>query len=332
MRRIALIPALAVILAVGAVAAPAQAQVDNRALYDRIDRLERDLQVMQQNISRGGGSTVIRSPSAGGGSTYTGGGDAAPALPSGMAARLDDRVDQMEEQIRQLTGRIEEANFKAQQAMKQLERLQADIDLRFKDLQGGQGAAVSAPAAPDSGAAPVLTPPKGVNAGGNNAAEGAGPAPGPQVLGSMPEKDMKKALQQPSAAPAAPKDAQGMYDEAYAAAQRGDYAAAQAGFQAFLDKHPKHQLAGNASYWMGDIAYVKKDYGTTAATFLESYKAYPKHSKAPDMIYKAGSAFGQMGKKKEACTAFAILFKDHPSMPDRVKRAATAEKQKYECK
>ncbi|HSV29487.1 MAG TPA: tol-pal system protein YbgF [Candidatus Omnitrophota bacterium] len=330
MRRIALSTALAAILALGFGVAPAHAQYDNnRALYDRIDRLERDLQVMQQNVSRGGGgSTVIRSPAAGGGTTYSG---AEPApMPSGMAARLDDRVDMMEDQIRQLTGKIEEANFKAQQALKQMERLQADIDLRFKDLQAGQGAAAQpqqpAIAMPGPGAAPTLTPPKSL---GGNAADGTGPAPGPQVLGAMPEKDLKKALQQQ---PAAPKDAQGMYDEAFAAAQRGDYANAERGFQAFLDANPKHQLAGNASYWMGDIAYMKKDYGTAASTFLEAYKKYPKHPKLPDMMYKAGSAFGQMGKKKEACTAFGYLFKEHPDMPDRVKRAATAEKQKYECK
>ena len=77
---------------------------------------------------------------------------------------------------------------------------------------------------------------------------------------------------------------------------------------------------------------IKKDYGTAAATFLEGYKKFPKHTKAPDMIYKAGSSFGLLGKKKEACTAFAILFADHPQMPDRVKRAAQAEKQKYDCK
>lgn len=325
MRRIVLSTAIAALIASAGVQ-PAAAQMDNRALYDRIDRLERDLQTLQSGMARGGsGPTVIRSPAAGGSSSYAPGtGDPAPALPPGMAARLDDRVDMLEEQIRQLTGKVEEANHRAQQAIKQLERLQADIDLRFRDLQGG-----AAPAA----ATPGAEPPK-ANLGGN-AAEGAGPAPGPQVLGAMPEKDLKKALQQQPAAAATapqPKDPQALYDLAYAAAQRGDYATAEKGFQDFLSRHGSHALAGNASYWLGDIAYAKKDFGTAAATFLEAYKQHGKHTKAPDMIFKAGSAFGQLGKKKEACTAFAILFKEHPKMPDRVKRAATAEKEKYDCK
>lgn len=294
----------------------ASAQVDNRALFDRMDRLERDIQVLNQNIARGGstGSTVIRSPAI-----------EAPAMPPAMAARLDVRVDMLEEQIRQLTGKVEEANFRAMQALKQIERMQADMDLRFKDLEEGSGTGPSEGGAPAALTAPGPAPAKV----GANSADAPGGAPGPQILGTMPEKDMKKALAEQARAP---RDAQGLYDDAYASAQRGDYVNAAVGFKTFLDTYPDHQLAGNASYWLGDIAYVKKDFTTAAGTFLEAYKKYPKHTKAPDMIFKAGAAFGQLAKKKEACMALGILFKEHPNMPDRVKRAATAERQRNECK
>lgn len=337
-RRIVIVPALSLLLSLGAGAA--HAQYDSRGIYDRIDRLERDLQVMQAQAARGaGGATVITSPALGGGVARTQA-SGEPISP-GLATRLDERVDQLEDMVRQLTGRIEEVQFKNSQLNKQLERMQADIDLRFKDLQAagaGAGAGAGAAAAGQSqlslpgatagaGDKVNLIPPKGADA--------AGPAPGPQTLGTMSEKDMKRALatQQPAAAaPAKPLDAQGMYDAAYASAQAGDYASAERGFQDFLSKNPNHPLAGNAQYWLGDIAYSKKDFGTAATVFLEGYKKFSKHPKAPDMIYKAGSSFGQLGKKKEACTAFAILFADQPQMPDRVKRAAVAEKQKYECK
>ena len=294
------------------------------------------------------GSTVITSPALGGGATnptYGGGatnpgatvvrpsGTTAP-MPAGMVSRLDDRVDQLEELVRQLTGKVEEANFKAQQAQKQLERLQADIDLRFKDLQSAQQNQQGAAAQTTQSAPPAQG--QSQNQLSMPAAKGAdqpGPASGPQSLGSMPEKDLKKALQQPAQAQAAaPKDAQGLYDQSYDSLQRGDYGAAEKGFQDFLAQYGNHALAGNAQYWLGDIAYVRKDFNTAAATFLEGYKKYSKHNKAADMIYKAGSSFGLMGKTKEACTAFAILFKEQPKMPDRVKRAATAEKTKYGCK
>lgn len=318
-RRSVLVPALALLVSLGAATAHAQSQYDNRGLYDRIDRLERDLQVLQSQAARGsigssGGSMIVTSPALGGGVSTSG--TAQPIAP-GMAVRLDERVDQLEELLRQLTGRVEETNFKANQLAKQLERMQADIELRFKDIQGAGGPT----AAPDADGKLALTPPKGADA--------PGPAAGPQTLGSMPEKDMRKALATP---PATKTDPQSVYDAAYAAAQSGNYDAAEKGFQDFLTANPNHPLAGNAQYWLGDIAYAKKDFGTAAGTFLEAYKKYPKHSKAPDMIYKAGSSFGLLGKKKEACTAFAILFADQPNMPDRVKRAATAERKKYDCK
>lgn len=325
-RRIA--PVLLLAATLTCAAPPASAQSDTRALYDRIDRLERDIGVMNQQMSRGagaGGPTVIRSPALGGGSAA----EAGSAAPAAMY----DRLDQLEEQIRQLTGKLEEANYKATQAIKQLERFQADVDLRFKDLAAAAPQATQSPppGATTASGAPVLIPPRGLGVGGNSA-EGHGPAPGPQSLGSMPEKELKRATAaaQP-APPQPPKDAQGAYDEAYQSAQRGDYAAAEAGFKAFLQQYPSHQLAGNASYWMGDIAFVRKDFTNAAILFADSYKRYPKHTKAPDMLYKLGASFSQLGKTKEACKAYHLLLAEHPDMPDRLKRAASSERQKLSC-
>lgn len=333
MRRIVFSIVLGAALGLASGFAPASAQTDTRALWDRIDRLERDLSGVQSQMSRGGGgrpgATVITSPALGGGSSLGNGngGDSGPGLPPGMAARLDERVDQLEEQLRHLTGKVEEANYKAAQVAKQLERMQADFDLRLKDLQSGSGQSAAAPQM-SMNAAGATAPLKG-----SNSAEGTGPAPGPQPLGTIPEKDLKKLMAQPGqpAAQPAPKDAQGLYDDAYAAAQRGDYPGAEKGFQAFLHQYPSHQLAGNAHYWLGYIAYARKDFTGAAILFADSYKKFPKHGKSPDMLYKLGSSFGQLGKTKEACKALSLLFSEHPDMPDRVKRAATAEKGKYGC-
>ncbi|TAN55440.1 MAG: tol-pal system protein YbgF [Magnetospirillum sp.] len=312
------------------------AQSDTRALYDRIDRLERDLSMLQSQTARGG-STVIRSPMAGGNDG---------SVAGNMASRLEDRINELEDVTRQLTGKIEEANFKAGQLAKQLDRMQADIDLRFKEVQEARpqgsaaqqppaqgGVSMPAPGATAPNGAPVLIPPKGVKLG-SNSADGEGPAPGPQVLGSMPEKDLKKALAKPPAeAPAVPKDAQGAYDEAYSLAQKGDYDGAERSFQAFLKQYPTHQLAGNAQYWLGDIAFSqRKDFAQAAKLFGEAYKKYPKHTKAPDMLYKLGASFGQLDMKDQACRTYALLFAEHPGMADRIKRAATGDKQRLGCK
>jgi tol-pal system protein YbgF len=330
-RRIA--PAVLLAATLGFAAVPAAAQSDTRALYDRLDRLERDIGGLQSQLSRGiAPTTVVRSPAL---SAPPSGGD------GGVNPAMYDRVDQLEEQIRHLTGKIEEANYKAAQAVKQMERMQADIDLRFKDLAaaGAQPHAAApqpqismpAPGATTGNGAPVLIPPKGVNVGGNSA-EGNGPAPGPQVLGSMPEKDLKKATATPQPQPAEkPKDAQGAYDEAYRALETQNYAGAEAGFRAFLQQYPSHQLAGNASYWLGESSFVRKDFGNSAVLFADAYKKHPKHPKAPDMLYKLGASFSQLGKTKEACKAYHLVLSEHPDMPDRLKRQVSSERQKLSC-
>ncbi len=341
MRRFALSAVLPSLLVAVLWAAPALAQTDTRALYDRIDRLERDLSMLQQQAARGGSGTVVRSPAAGG-----------DGMPATVASRLEDRINELEDVTRQLTGKIEEANFKAAQAAKQLERMQADIDLRFKELQEGKasgqapaqqpaaqqpGVSMPAPGATAPNGAPILIPPKGVSPGANSA-DGTGPAPGPQNLGTLPEKDLRKAqatapAAPPAPAPSTPRDAQSSYDEAYSLAQKGDYDGAERGFQAFLKQYPNHQLAGNAQYWLGDIAFSqRKDFEQALKLFAEAYKKYPKHPKAPDMLYKLGASYGQLGQKTEACKVYSLLAQVHPDMPDRIKRAVAGDKQRLGCK
>ncbi|WP_235062989.1 tol-pal system protein YbgF [Paramagnetospirillum caucaseum] len=336
MRRLVLATAFSALLLGAAPIPAALAQTDTRALYDRIERLERDLMTMQAQAARGGGSTVVRSPAASDGS-----------VAGTTASRLEDRLNELEDANRFLTGKIEEANFKASQLAKQIERLQADLDLRFKDLEGARGGQPQAsaqppqslsmpgPSATTPSGAPVLIPPKGVNPGANSA-DNDGPAPGPQNLGSMPAGVLKKGeaqAQQQAAKATPPKDAQSAYEEAYALAQKGDYNGAEQGFQAFLKAHPNHQLAGNAQYWLGDIAFSqKKDFAASAKLFGEAYKKYPKHTKAPDMLYKLGASFGHLQMKDQACRTYVLLFAEHPDMADRIKRAATGDKQRLGCK
>lgn len=332
MRRLVLATAFCALM-LGAAPNTAMAQADTRALYDRIERLERDLMTLQSQAARGGTTTVVRSNDG--------------SVAGSMASRLEDRINELEDANRFLTGKIEEANFKSSQLAKQLERMQADLDLRFKDLEAARGAssssaaqpqsmsmpAASAPATTPSGA-PVLIPPKGVKPGANSA-DNDGPAPGPQTLGSMPAGAMKKgeAEAQHQAAKAPPKDAQSAYEEAYGLLQKGDYDGAERGLQAFLKAHPNHQLAGNAQFWLGDIAFSqKKDFAASAKLFGEAYKKYPKHTKAPDMLYKLGASFGHLNMKDQACRTYALLFAEHPDMADRIKRAAQGDKQRLGCK
>ena len=302
--------------------APVWAQSsDVRGLYDRIDRLERDLQTLQSQLARGGTSSlVVTSPSA----QSQGGGRVSAA-----SAGLSDRMDSLEDQLRDLTGKVEEANHHAQQVGTKLEHLQADLELRFKDLDGQMhpnGAAAASPdtAVADAGGKKPVPP--------NNSAENPGLAPGPQVLGTISDKDIKKAGTAAAAAPAAaPKDPKAAYDAAYALFQSNDYAGSADAFHAFLTRFPEHQLAAGAYFWQGESVYAQKDYKTALTIFAEGYKKYPNSGKSADLLFKMGQSFGQLNMAKQACSAYRLLFEDHKDMPDRLRKAATADKVKLGC-
>ncbi len=73
------------------------------------------------------------------------------------ATDLMVRIDRLEAQIRQLTGAIEQMQFRNQQLENQLKRLQEDAEFRFQEL-GSKGARPSAPAR-TSGAPSQVQPP-----------------------------------------------------------------------------------------------------------------------------------------------------------------------------
>ena len=64
------------------------------------------------------------------------------------AAQINDpRILQLEEQVRQLTGRVEELNFQMLQMQEQMRRQQEDNEFRFQQLEDQQqGALEPAPA------------------------------------------------------------------------------------------------------------------------------------------------------------------------------------------
>lgn len=169
---------------------PLQAQ-DNQALLDRIERLERDIRTLNVQIARGGGAD-------GGTSTApAGGGD--PAY-----ARLSVRMSQVENDLRGVTGKIEELTYQVNQVSQQLEKLVADVDFRLKQLEQGSGA-VSGMPQPMQGGAAVAQSQQGAVPGSIAASNGVPPTAAPQgtdggaqVLGTLSESDLTNP--QPSAA------------------------------------------------------------------------------------------------------------------------------------
>lgn len=129
------------------------------------------------------------------------------------------------------------------------------------------------------------------------------------------------------------RDPQAAYDEAYLLLVKGDYDGGEQALQAFINAYPGHQLAGNAQYWLGDIALSqRKDFARAAKLFDDAYKRNTKHAKAPDMLYKLAASLDQLGMKDQACRTYESLLSKHPDMADRIKRAVKMDEDRLGCK
>ncbi|MBI5110356.1 MAG: tol-pal system protein YbgF [Rhodovulum sp.] len=84
------------------------------------------------------------------GAAFAAGPAVAPATAQMSESDLIVRLNQLESQMRRLTGDLEQAQFRNQQLEQQLRRMQEDYEFRFQEL--GRGGSRGAPAAPPSAA------------------------------------------------------------------------------------------------------------------------------------------------------------------------------------
>ncbi len=324
-------------------------------MQDRLDRLERDLSMLQRQVYRGGPSPVVSTGSAG-------------------AVDTELRMDRLEGQMRELTGRVEDAVNGVEQLRRRLEQINGDIDLRFSQGQGqgqGQGPGPprnSAPSAHASagitdsspagqfamrGPSPVATsarprpaadpmppgtlvPPPPEQMGGARTLTPPGTPSGtpPGVTQPVPDtRNFETAgnFRRPSTGGLASASAPEQYNAAFGLLKEPDYPAAEEALKSFVTKHPKDALAGSAQYWLGETYYARGRYAEAASAFAEGYKNYPKGAKAADDLLKLGMSLARANQKQSACVAFAQLDHDFPNSGSSIKEHSVAEKKRLGC-
>jgi tol-pal system protein YbgF len=311
---------------------PATAQSDLRELSSRMDRLQRDIDVLQRTVATQGSA-------AGGGAAAAGAAGGAVARPAeGFAGQVDQRFSQLEGQGREQTGRIEEIQHRLRQLEAKIDRLVQDVEFRFQQIEKGApaGAAPAAAAAAGGTAGAAATQGQGTAAG-----TPGGGAAGGQRLVIVPSGSSAQALQQQAAAPrdavrlpAGPPEAQ--YEFAYGLllqAQRGqsDFGPAEAAMKAFVAQNPNHRQAGAAQYWYGETLYARRDWNNAAIAFAEGFKKYPGSDKAPENLLRLGMSLGQLNRKPEACGALAEIGRRHADAPQALRQNAERERQKLGC-
>lgn len=230
------------------------------------------------------------------------------------------KVQQLEETIRQLNGRIEEMSFQLLQMQETIRKAQEDNEFRFQELEGGKHSAPAAPKKkaeadiPQSGAqddvATIIETPSQDGASMGGGAGGAAPntgsrstaAPGETTLGSI-EMDSRgmpiggtlnpNANNSSGALPGVETGRTSSPDPVNTAALTSENDIYQAAYS--------HVLAG--------------DYKAAEKGFEQYIQGYPKGAKAADANFWLGEAQYSQGKFTDSAKTFLNAHQTYGKSP-----------------
>jgi len=277
---------------------PALAQMESReaiALQNQILQLQQQVQALQNQAARGGGTP-----------TYLGRGAASSPAPSGdLLAQLLSRVDALEEQVRQLRGRIDETENLVQ-------RQGADLGKRIDDLAfqmqnpGAAGTAPASPGQPGTGMpppAPLAPPPA--------AAAPAQPGGQPASAHRTPELVMQ---------------------EGNAALARRDYTAAEQAAREVLTGYRTSPRAYDAQFLLAEALAGQRQYSQAAIAYDDSYNRSRKGTHAADALVGLASALAAINEKKAACDTLGKLRTEFPNPRPDLREATASIGQRAACR
>lgn len=84
-------------------------------------------------------------------------------------------------------------------------------------------------------------------------------------------------------------------------------------FADFIARYPRHSLADNAQYWIGEVYYSQKDYQKATIEFKKVVDNYPNENKAPDALLKAGFSYIEIGNNEKAIDALKMVVEQYPA-------------------
>jgi tol-pal system protein YbgF len=238
---------------------------------------------------------------------------------------LEDKVRGLTDSLSRATGANEELSHELQMQDDKIDRMQKDFAYRLCTLSAQQlgagdqmNCAASGTAgqpAGNMGGQAYVPPPGGtilppignqgqqVRSEFDAAPQGAVRGRPAGTLGTLPGSPLNGSLAGNS----------NQYQAGMTLMKSGQYAEAAAQFRGFADTNPQDtDLAPQAIFWVGNIAFIQQDYATAARNFAEVIKKYPKSTRAPDAMLKLAQSFISLGQKSDGCTTLGLIKTKYP--------------------
>ncbi len=235
------------------------------------------------------------------------------------------KLNEIEDQFRELTNRFEEVNFKLDKLSTRVTKIQSDTQMRFSDIEAGsenlskeKKAVLPGTSKPqDFGANPGYETTNLPQQQTINSVESA-----KSVIMEEPEKKISLLPNKPAGE---------QYEFAVSFMKIGDYETAEAALKEFIDNNKDHDLAGSAQYWYGETFRIRQLYSDAATAYLDGYQNYPKSKKAADNLLKLGITMVQLGEKDQGCKMILGVKKEYPKASKSVLQKAQYEQKKFKC-
>ncbi|MEC4749751.1 tol-pal system protein YbgF [Methylomicrobium sp. Wu6] len=240
------------------------------------------------------------------------------AASSKTLYELMSRIDQLQNEVRELTGKVEEQSYQNAELKKRLSTMYSDFDERVQNLENkvsGGSPAAGAPTGENTGdAAPPADldnvqpsgeaqPPQG-NQGANE--------PTGQAVEQAPAVNPATAAPPPPSEPAAVSEDQ-EYKQAYDDLRNGRTSQSIEEFKAYLSRNPSGPLSGNAQYWLGEAYRVNQDFSSSRAAFTKVLDSYADSPKVPDALLKLGYIEIDLNNKAKAREYLTRVSNDYPN-------------------
>src|SRR5579859_30145 len=205
------------------------------------------------------------------------------ATMSGLQKSVQDvqanggaRLDTMSTQVQGVSDNLEEIKSRLGKLNQQLVDLQNTVQ--------SLDAKISGSGAPAGGAAPATGTTATPTAGAGTASAPAGAAPSADTLYSNGLRDITS----------------------------GKYDLARSEFQDYLKYYGDTDLASNAQFYLGEIAYSQKQYSDAVSEYEKVLTTYPKSFKLAPARLKKGMALIELGQKAAGTRELREVVKRYP--------------------
>lgn len=262
-------------------ASTALAQRQQPTPEQRIERLERQVNEVQRRVFPKGKPAD------------TAGFADDPAATQSSVISLDQRIDALERQLRDMLRQSEENANRLRSIEAGIGQMRSDSDRRIQALeQRINEAAAAVPATtevPPSSATtqpkpkPPSQPPK--------TAQAIAPATASDDSTAAPESD----------------PGEDAYSEGFHQWEAGNYDQAIATLKSFVSAYPKHPRVSFANNLIGRALLDKGDARAAATALLANYRNNPGGARAPDSLFYLGQALMKLGQPGQACKAYSEL-------------------------